>query len=547
MHRKHGRPDFYVTGEGIYGGKKGYCRTPNAIEETRKFRFSRIGPKGPALAAPLLEAVAKAMVPDAPAQKDSYIPAGYTYLGQLVDHDLTLDKTATKLGDQVSVEDLVQGRSPALDLDCLYGLGPLKDPQFYSDGLRLKVGSTAGSNFPPNDPVASQSLQGFDLPRVGVGQTKAARRRANIPDQRNDENLAVAQIHLAFIHFHNAVVEQLTVQGQTGELFERARDLVVKHYQYMLRHDFLARICDRAVVEHVFTQGRRLFEVPDIKSGTAKDYVPLPSGVGMGSMPIEFSVAAFRFGHSMVRQAYDWNRVFDNGAGTLELLFQFSGTSGTLSPEAPSDSPEDAGSFEVLPTNWIANFHNLFETSKKRPNLARKIDTILSLNMGKLPLGSFGGTDQSTFGPELQRQLAFRNLLRAGMVQLATGQQMVSLAQSRGVELTPLTPAQILTGNGEGADLSKLGKAEADVFTKDTPLWFYVLREAELAGGNHLGLLGSRLVAETFHRAMETSVASIVREPLWKPTFGNQGKFTMIDLLRFAHGEAGLNPLESTS
>ena len=124
----------------------------------RKFRFSRLGPVG----APIddarrliFETVATAMTTD-PAggdpesgvpgdgAPDSGIPAGFTYLGQFVDHDLTKDVTADQLGQDVTVDELLQGRSPALDLDSLYGRGPGKDPQFYAaDGLHIKTGTTS--------------------------------------------------------------------------------------------------------------------------------------------------------------------------------------------------------------------------------------------------------------------------------------------------------------------------------------------------------------------------------------------------------------------
>ena len=131
------------------------------------------------------------------------IPAGYTYLGQFVDHDLTFDKTAVMLGQNVSPAQLLQGRSPSLDLDSLYGAGP-SDPAsaaFYKDDRHLKMGRTVAIDPDP-------AMDGHDLPR-GAGTTAAQKRKAVIPDKRNDENLAVAQTHLAFIRFHNRVVDTL--------------------------------------------------------------------------------------------------------------------------------------------------------------------------------------------------------------------------------------------------------------------------------------------------------------------------------------------------
>src|SRR6185436_13177536 len=154
----------------------------------------------------------------------------------------------------------------------------------------------------------------FDLPR-GAGTTKKEKQKAVIPDPRNDENLAVAQTHLAMIRFHNRVVDTLPASVPAAERFTAARRKVTKHYQWMIRTDYLPRICAPAVVTDVFSNGRKAFEV-----GAAPNSMP--------TMPLEFSVAAFRLGHSMVRAQYRWNKFFP--AATLEQLFQFGGLGGDL-------------------------------------------------------------------------------------------------------------------------------------------------------------------------------------------------------------------------
>ena len=216
------------------------------------------------------------------------IPSGFTYLGQFIDHDLTADRTAVTLDTHVAPSELLQGRSPALDLDSLYGAGP-QDPEsarFYEgDGLHLKMGKTVAAG-------GDAAMDGFDLPR-GAGATAKAKRKAVIPDHRNDENLAVAQTHLAFIRFHNRVVDSLPASVPAGQRFARARRVVTKHYQWMIRTDYLPRICAKGVVNQVFNNGRKAFEV-----GAAPTDVP--------TMPIEFSVAAFRLGHAMIRRSYTW-------------------------------------------------------------------------------------------------------------------------------------------------------------------------------------------------------------------------------------------------
>lgn len=509
---RHGRDSFFVVGEGVLtadapgGVTAASAAHLTEADEIRQFRFSRIGPPGVTAGLELVTALADAVTAVAP-DADSGIPAGFTYLGQFVDHDLTMDKTQAVLGSDVTVDELIQARSPALDLDSLYGRGPVAEPQFYSDGLHLKTGRTrALEEFLP-------AFDGHDLPRDPQQPT------ALIPDHRNDENLVVAQTHLAFIRFHNRVVDT-TVPGPG--MFEAARELVVKHYQWMLRTDYLPRIVDPGIVEDVFTNGRTLFE-PSAPPGDAP------------TMPIEFSVAAFRLGHSMVRDRYNWNRFFDNGSGDLSLLFFFSGTSGGVTGAEP------------LPSNWIADFRRLYDFAEAdRPDLvvppeefnrARRIDTRLTDPLAHLPAGSFGPPDVQP--PPMHANLAFRNLLRANMVKLASGQQMATLAG-----VPALTDEEIVTGNG-GVDFGGLAAGLRSELVGSTPLWTYILREAEHNGGRLTGV-GGRIVAEVFHRAMEGSTFSIVREPHWRPVLGPDAMtFRMTDLLLFAfEGRADLlNPL----
>ena len=348
---------------------------------------------------------------------DSGIPAGYTYLGQFIDHDLTFDRTDVALGTDITPAEMKQARSPALDLDSLYGAGPAR-PGSQVLPRRRPAPADGPHRGRRQRPLAAHD--GFDLPRT---TPRKHARSSRTP--RNDENLAVAQTHLAFIRFHNRVVGTLG-SVPAAQRFKEARRLVVKHYQWMIRHDYLPRICDAAVVDDVFTNGRKIFEV-----GAGADQVP--------TMPIEFSVAAFRLGHSMIRRDYNWNKEFDDGSGALFLLFAFSGTSGDLGNGCGCRA---TGS----PTGGAC-------TSSSRPrcrspagkfNRARRIDTLLSNPLKELPPGSFGAKQPP--GDAIEANLAFRNLARAKMVELATGQGMAACLQSKGVAVTPLTKAQIRDG-----------------------------------------------------------------------------------------------------
>lgn len=553
MSRRHNRNLFFIASTGELRGEVNRPATPSECQ--RAFRFSEIvGGSTPAPSDELLEAIADVMTQDGE-DIDSPIPAGFTYLAQFVDHDLTRDRTDVPFGTPVTDPSLLtQARSPALDLDSVYGIGPTVEPGFYQpDGIRLKIGKTQESG-PDSIQITNSPLDDFDLPRKGATAVEPTEvRMAQIPDPRNDENLAVGQTHLAFIRFHNRVCDRLAdTATPSAMIFERAREAVVKHYQWMLKTDFLPRIVDPAIVDDVFYNGRKIFEVGE---------------TGFPTMPIEFSVAAYRLGHSMIRDLYDWNAVFSVGGaigdfGTLENLFRFSGTSGNLSPSAsdgsgPSDvnNPID-GDFERLPTNWIADWTRLYdfvkdgtpELAPENPlNFARPLDIRLTNPLKNLPLGSFNARGGGSMVPPIQLNLAFRNLARARMVGLASGQEVAAYVASKIPGTKVLSKDEII-----GSDLNALSDTLKNELTNSTPLWFYILREASLnldsgkLGTGRLGAVGGRIVAEVFHRAIEGSQISIIRDPSFAPFLGGTpGVFRMTDLLRVAYdaSKGELRPL----
>jgi len=414
------------------------------------------------------------------AQKPGVIvPAIYTFLGQFIDHDITREKGSSiiRLADPSPIDPALiptqirNSRSPNLDLDNVYGPnaeGELAPRDLVDENKLLieNVGPGIKGLVPNKDPNC-------DLPRR-LDQT------AMIGDERDDENIIISQLHVAFMKAHNRIVKdkQLT--------FSDARKLLTQHYQWIVLNDFLEKIADRDVVNKVRKSGPKFFR---------------PSNPFL--MPLEFTVAVFRFGHSKVRASYDQFNSKNRG-GELGLLF--------------------SNARKRLPEDWIIDWP-AFLQPEANINRPRPIDpslTHLLLNLGS---GQIGAED-----PE--RNLAVRNLLRSYILRLPTGQAVAKVMASEGIpEMTPnqiSAVAQTIPGQPEAL-------AGTDFLTR-TPLWFYILAEAaHFGGGIHLGPMGSTIFAEVLIGVLRNSTDSILSIQSWTPTLGETpGKFDITDLLKFA-------------
>jgi hypothetical protein len=446
-----------------------------------------------------LEALATAMRdvnPNDPALDNQTIPAGFTYLGQFIDHDISLDLSplSAKQQDPTMIENF---RTPGLDLDCLYGAGP--GPHrflFRQDAPKFLIGKADASANTPGNPQIPDLPNDLERGRQGV---------ALIGDHRNDENLIVAQTHLAFLKFHNKVVDHISASTPAAQLFDEASKLVRWHYQWMVLHDFVERLTSPGIVDTLLFEGRKFYR---FKS------VPF--------MPVEFAGAAYRLGHSMVREEYSHNHVFRPALprlaeGSLQFLFRFTSLSGDIKGEL--------GGLPRLPSNWVIDwrrFYN-FNTPAGTPNFefnhSRKLDPFLTPSLHQLP----------GFPAGREGNLAFRNLRRGVLLGLPSGQDVAKEMQKKVPSITPLTPAEIATGP-DGAVAAQKG------FDTATPLWYYILKEAQVRGnGERLGPVGARIVAEVFVGLVQGDEDSYLSQPGWKPTLPSKtpGTFTMTDLLQF--------------
>ena len=476
-----------------------------------------------------LEALARVMISDQEVptpegepdpEEDPQIPAAYTYLGQFTDHDLTFDPTSRlreALTDQ-QLEALADFRTPRFDLDNLYGRGPDDQPYLYEpDKIHMLLGEPLSGNL--FDPDAC------DLPRGPNG-------RALIGDPRNDENRIVAQLHAIFLRFHNKVADYL---AQTNYLrrepsFEDVRNQVRWHYQWVLVKDFLPRVINDDTYQRVFADPR--YPTPTL---------PGLRG-GLRLMPVEFSVAAFRFGHSMIRPEYRLNTTIPR-----RPIF-----SHRVDDQVPVDDEADLGGFRPIPRDWAIDwqfFINLEPgiqptdagppdgTTSRQPQKAYKIDTSLVSPLGDLP-------PEIASDPKI---LALRNLERGAAFWLPTGQQV---ARALGEE--PIPDDKLVIGKATAKDRDKLRTLRqiAAGFAGRAPLWAYVLSEAQVTSWDRadndqsrdnipikLGPVGGRIVTDVFAALLRGDPTSYLKQgapftPIEE--FTRDGKFGLAELINFA-------------
>jgi hypothetical protein len=414
--------------------------------------------------------------PDNPA-----VPAGFTFLGQFLDHDMTFDPTSS-LARRQDPESIGNFRVPALDLDSVYGGGPVASPHLYDSTVDGGRTTFLLEEIPGSGAVSVDGLARSDVPRN-------SQQTALLGDPRNDENLVVSQLQRAFLGFHNHVLADvradLGAPATPRELFAEAQRIVRWHYQWLVIHEFLATTVGADVVDDVLENGPAHFRWRN------EPYIP-----------VEFSVAAYRFGHSQVRPSYRANfgtSASDASQQFFALIFDPSA--------ADPDDPADLRGGRRAPRRFI-DWQTFFDFGDGRVRHNKRIDTTLST-----PLFDLLGQPQDE-----PVSLATRNLLRNLTMEVPSGQRVAAAMQ-----LPALSAADL-------DDLAPLHLADR------TPLWFYVLREAEVtAGGERLGPVGGRIVAEVIIGLILGDRQSYPRQdPDWTPSYGAGATFGTADLLRTA-------------
>jgi hypothetical protein len=391
------------------------------------------------------------------------IPAGYTYLGQFVDHDITFDP-ASILQRRNDPDALVNYRTPRFDLDLIYGSGPNDQPFLYDQDDPAKL--LVGHNLDPAQEPA-------DLPRNAQG-------RALLGDPRNDVHIIISQLTLAFLRFHNAVVDHLRSRSVPDEdLFAEAQRVTRWHYQWVVTEDYLQKMVGTDVL-------RRVLPVDPV-GGDRRAELRYYKWKNEPFMPVEFSAAAYRLGHSQVRATYFLNE---------EL-----GPKHILLPMLDADPQDHLAGFRPLPKGWTISWGLYFQIGRSEPQLSRRIDTKMVGPFNHLP----------PIVDPVGRSMAFLDMVRGRALGLPSGQAVAAAMKTT------------------RSDLGLTGK---------TPLWYYLLRESEVdSEGLRVGPTGATIMAEVLVGLLAADPSSYLRvAPAWKPELpaATRGTFTMGDLLRFA-------------
>jgi Animal haem peroxidase len=369
---------------------------------------------------------------DAP-ESEGEAAAGWPIFGQFVAHDITADRSA--LQSQVDARRLRNARSPQLNLECLYGDGPVGHPFLYQrdDPAKLLLGAN-----------------GTDVPRNSEGI-------AIVGDPRNDSHVLMSQMHLAMLKLHNLIVDEVRRRGVAERaVFESAVRETRWHYQWAVLNEFLPSLVGQPLVDEVAAEGPRWFR-PE------RDVF----------IPLEFADAGYRYGHCQIRHRYQLNR-----------------------ETAPVPIFPDLLGFRPVPPERTVDWSMLFDApGEKTAQRAKKIDGRLVRSLIELPVAIAGETEIAAY-----HSLAVRDLQRGQGVGLPSGE-----AVARHLGVKPLTRDEV--------------GLRASGWQGDTPLWYYVLREADVkTSGNRLGPVGGRIVAEVMIGLLDRDPDSVrSADPGWRP------------------------------
>jgi len=460
---------------------------PKAVARSRSHegRFGRLFGKGFAIWSPpglgenaqemAIKEFARGMFSES-APPVSNVPVGYTYLGQFIDHDITFDPLSS-LGQKNDPDRLQNFRTPRFDLDSVYGRGPDDQPYMYDQKRQLhdgfagffKLGEGVNVTSPKREPDLQRNADGVAI----------------IGDPRNDENVVVSQLQLAFYLVHNNILARLAAVPDAAktpgkQLFDEAQRITTWLYQYVVWNDFVRRLVPKAIFDKAieFVTGADGSVTVNYGLKDVYDWSVDPF------MPVEFSAAAYRFGHSMIRAEYQLN--IHHGVGPDKGFPIFSAPKTEQNPDggkADLRGGHPLRDKHSLQWDWYLQFATSFAPAGF-PQMAHKIDTHLSQSVFHIPEKL----------AEITHPLAELNIKRGWRMELPPASEV-----ARALNITPLPNLKPM----------------------EESLWVYVLKEAEeptLGNGEQLGPVGGTIVAAVFSGLLRGDGKSFInRDPTWSP------------------------------
>jgi len=297
----------------------------------------------------------------------------------------------------------------------------------------------------------------FLLGLDGADIQRNAEGTAVIGDPRNDSHMLISQLHLAVLKAHNAFVDEARLAGVSNDhVFDEAARQLRWHYQWIVLNEFLPTLVGATLAAHVLREGPRYFR-------------PVQDAF----IPLEFADAAYRYGHSQIRHRYHLNLLSDPVPLFPDLL-----------------------GFRAIPRQHTVDWNLFFDAGgAESAQRAKKVDGKLVKALIELPVAVTGETEIEAY-----HSLAVRDLQRGQGVGLPSGE-----AVSRYIGATPLTADEV--------GIASTG------WQGETPLWYYILREADACtGGHRLGPVGGRIVADVLVGLNDADATSFRRSnPEWRP------------------------------
>jgi len=438
----------------------------------------------------------------------SSTPAGYTYFAQFLDHDIAFsdvqkdrgqtdsellaNKNLSLWSEEEIAARVRNKRTIPLQLECVYGdVAPGQPPP--RDCHKFVLGKVC-----PHHDRRHDKDQDNDLVRSDHSRNPKQDRVALINDPRNDSNLIVSQIHVAFLRAHNAIADKMKCS------FQSARQILLKHYQWMVFHDILPRFVREE----------------EITAALERPLYDPSSGV-----PLEFSVAAFRFGHCLIRQDYYVNDSFQGEP--LEQLFMLTVLSNNGQRATPGDGCLNLPGNKIIAWQKFLGLEIRNNARRIRPQMVDPLFTLLN---------------EANVAVPGEKRLAVQDLKRGYMLGIPTGQALAKI-----MEVEPLTPDDL---KAVAVNQEQLRVLENSEFLEKTPLWFYILAEAAKQNAkaekpnatdedkrdkDKLGPVGGRIVAEAITGFIRQTPGSFLNTG-WKPSVFcfHPGQFFISDLLRLA-------------